>query len=235
MLGEFMIRSRLALLLCLAALLMVPFVARAADSARAEGFTRLPQGAVVALMPLDIELFSISAGGVLEPQAEWTAQAHANLRQAFLERKSDLNVNFKPVEDDGDPRIENLNRLHGAVGDAITLHRRGIYALPTKEGRLDWSLGEEAAAIREKTGADFALFSYVRDSYASGERVAAIVIGAMLGVGMSGGAQVGYASLVDLSTGNIVWFNRLARASGDLRDPEKARESAQALLADFPD
>jgi hypothetical protein len=40
---------------------------------------------------------------------------------------------------------------------------------------------------------------------------------------------------VDLSTGNIVWFNRLARASGDLRDPEKARESAQALLADFPD
>jgi hypothetical protein len=230
-----MIRARFPHLLWLAALLMVPFVARAADSARAEGFTRLPQGAAVALMPLDVELFSISAGGVLEPQAEWTARAHENLRQAFLARKSALDVDFRPVEDDGDPRIENLNRLHGAVGDAITLHRRGNYALPTKEGKLDWSLGEEAAAIREKTGADFALFSYVRDSYASGERVAAIVIGALLGVGMSGGAQVGYASLVDLSTGNIVWFNRLARASGDLRDPEKARESAQALLADFPD
>ena len=125
-----MIRARFPHLLWLAALLMLPFAARAADSARAEGFTRLPQGAVVALMPLDVELFSISAGGVLEPQAEWTARAHENLRQAFLARKSALDVDFRPVEDDGDPRIENLNRLHGAVGDAITLHRRGNYALP---------------------------------------------------------------------------------------------------------
>lgn len=154
-----MIRSWFPHRLWLAALLMLPFVARAADSARAEGFTRLPQGAVVALMPLDIELFTISAGGVLEPQAEWTARAHENLRQAFLTRKSALGVDFRPVEDDGDARIDSLNRLHGAVGDAITLHRKGIYALPTKEGKLDWSLGEEAAAIREKTGADFALFS----------------------------------------------------------------------------
>jgi hypothetical protein len=62
-----------------------------------------------------------------------------------------------------------------------------------------------------------------------------MVIGALLGVGMSGGAQVGYASLVDLSTGQIVWFNRLSRAYGDLRDAQKAVESAQALLAEFPD
>jgi hypothetical protein len=231
---ELTIRCRLALRLWLVALLMIP-AAAAAESAKADGFSRLPQGAVVAVMPLDIELFTISAGGVLEPQAEWTAQAHENLRQAFLTRKSALGVDFKPLDDDGDPRIESLNRLHGAVGDAITLHRSGLYALPTKEGRLDWSLGEEASAIREKTGADYALFSYVRDSYASGERVAAMVIGALLGVGMAGGAQVGYASLVDLSTGQIVWFNRLSRAYGDLRDPQKAVESAQALLAEFPD
>jgi hypothetical protein len=75
----------------------------------------------------------------------------------------------------------------------------------------------------------------VRDSYASGERVAAMVVGALLGVGLSGGAQVGYASLVDLANGQIVWFNRLSRASGDLRDPERARESAEALLAGFPE
>jgi hypothetical protein len=229
-----MVCSRLARWLSLLALVVLPLAANA-QAAKAEGFSRLPDGAVVAVMPLDIELYSISAGGVLEPQAEWTGKAHENLRQAFLGRKSALNVNFRMLEGEADERIEELNRLHGAVGNAIVMHRAGMFALPTKEGKLDWSLGEDAAAIREKTGADYALFSFVRDSYASGERVAMMVVGALLGVGLPGGSQIGYASLVDLSTGRIVWFNFLARASGDLREPEKARESANALLASFPE
>jgi hypothetical protein len=57
---------------------------------------------------------------------------------------------------------------------------------------------------------------------------------ALLGVGVSGGVQVGYASLVDLNTGQVLWFNRLTRGSGDLREPEKAQETLDALLQDFP-
>lgn len=201
----------------------------------AEGFSRLPAGAVVLLMPLDIELFSVSAGGILEPQAEWTERAHANLRQAFLTRSSALKINFMPLPGEVDEVVGRLNRLHGAVGQAIALHHQGGFALPSKEGRLDWSLGEEAALMRERTGADYALFAFVRDSYASSERVAMMVVGLLLGVGLGGGMQVGYASLVDLSTGRVVWFNTLLRASGDLRDPEKARESCDALLDRFPE
>jgi len=201
----------------------------------ADGFSRLPAGAVVLLMPLDIELFSVSAGGILEPQAAWPDKAHANLRQAFLTRSSALQINFMPLPGAVDDVVERLNRLHGAVGQAIALHHRGAFALPTKEGRLDWSLGEEAALLRERTGADYALFAFVRDSYASNERVAMMVVGLLLGVGLGGGMQVGYASLVDLSTGRVVWFNTLLRASGDLREPEKARESCDALLDKFPE
>jgi len=54
------------------------------------------------------------------------------------------------------------------------------------------------------------------------------------GVILTGGVQVGYASLVDLETGQVVWFNRLARAQGDLREPQPARESMDALLQGFP-
>ncbi|HRL76145.1 MAG TPA: hypothetical protein PK440_10370 [Candidatus Accumulibacter phosphatis] len=201
----------------------------------AEGFARLPAGAVVLLMPLDIELFSVSAGGVLEPQAEWTEKAHANLRQAFLTRSSVLKVNFMPLPGEVDEVVESLNRLHGAVGQAIILHQSGLFALPTKEGKLDWSLGDEAALMRERSGADYALFAFVRDSYASSERVAMMVVGALLGFGLSGGMQVGYASLVDLSSGRVVWFNRLLRQSGDLREFDKARESCDALLEKFPE
>ena len=231
-LGKLVKRSRTGLVCrfwLMAFFLCLP-IAAAAQARLAEGFSRLPQGALVTLMPLDIELYSISAGSVVEPQAEWTAKAHANLWEAFLTRQSALEVNFKPLPDDADEVIQRLNRLHGAVGLAIS-----GFDLPTKEGRLDWSLGDEAIAIRNQTGADYALFSYVRDSYASSERAAMMVLGALLGVGLQGGMQVGYASLVELSTGRIVWFNRLLRARGDLRELDKARESADALLAKFPE
>jgi len=167
-------RSRRWLWLWFVVFLSLP--ARAASLA--EGFTRLPEGAVVLLMPPDIELFSVSAGGILEPQAEWTERAHANLRQAFLTRSSALKVNFMPLPGEVDEVVDSLNRLHGAVGQAIAMHHSGLFALPTKEGRLDWSLGDEAALMRARTGADYALFAFVRDSYASGERVAMMVVGA---------------------------------------------------------
>ena len=57
---------------------------------------------------------------------------------------------------------------------------------------------------------------------------------ALLGVGISGGAQIGYASLVDLKTGQVVWFNNLARGYGDLRDEKSALETVEALLKGFP-
>jgi hypothetical protein len=186
-------------------------------------------------MPLDIELFELGAGGIPEPQAEWTAQAHRNLARAFRESPFP-NTEFIAVGEGDDREIDALNRLHGAVGTAIVIHHTiPAYKLPTKQGRLEWSLGDSFGQVKEKTGARYALFGYVRDSYASGGRVAAIVVGAILGMGLTGGAQTGYASLVDLETGRIVWFNRLQRGHGDLRNYESARESMKALLEGFPD
>jgi hypothetical protein len=57
---------------------------------------------------------------------------------------------------------------------------------------------------------------------------------AVLGVGVSGGTQTGYASLVELETGRVLWFNQLLRASGDLREAEKAVETIDTLLGNFP-
>ena len=49
-----------------------------------------------------------------------------------------------------------------------------------------------------------------------------------------GGEQEGYASLVDLNTGRVVWFNRstACRATCASRDPPM--ETVEALLKDFP-
>jgi hypothetical protein len=202
----------------------------------AAGFSVLPKGAKVEIMPTDIELFSISGGGVLEPRADWTDAAARHFRSALLDKKKALGLASAELSERDADQLAEVNSLHAAIARSIALHHFGIGAfnLPTKEGKLDWSLGDSVRAIREKTGADYALFSWVRDSYASSERVATMVVLALFGIGVTGGTQIGYASLVELNTGRVLWFNRLVRGSGDLREPEKAGETLNALLDQFP-
>jgi hypothetical protein len=205
----------------------------------APGFSTLPKGTKVAVMPLDIELYSISAGGVPEPKADWTEQAHKNFREALLARNGIQGIELITLSEKDADDFADINALHGAVARAISLHHFGPAALhlPTKAGKLDWSLGEVTRAIKDKTGADYALFSWVRDSYASGERQFMMGAVALLSLGQvvpGGGLQQGYASLVDLNTGRVLWFNRMARTAGDLREPAKAAASVDVLLDQFP-
>ena len=203
---------------------------------RAPGFEALPRGSTIVIMPTDIELFEISAGGVLEPKAEWTATAAKHFRDVLDTKRKllDLNSAFLSEKDADD--VAEINTLHAAVARAISMHHFGAssFYLPTKNEKLDWSLGESVQVIKQKTGANYAFFSWIRDSYASAGRVGSMIVLALLGVGVSGGVQVGYASLVDLNTGQVLWFNQLTRASGDLRSAEKAQETLESLLKDFP-
>lgn len=200
----------------------------------APGFTTLPTGAMVAIMPADIELFSISGGGVLEPKADWTEAASTYFRTALIEKKQKLGLRTVELAEKDADDLAEINTLHAAVAGAIAMHHFGPLSLPTKDGKLDWSLSEAVAPVKKATGADYALFSWVRDSYASAERKAAMIGLAILGIGVAGGQQIGYASLVDLNTGQVVWFNRLARGHGDLREPASAAETVEALLNEFP-
>lgn len=235
--GEMMIRiSRIAVQWIAAGVLLATLASTAAaqNANLAPGFKSLAEGAKVALMPIDVELFNISAGGVVEPQAEWTNTALGFMREGFKATRDQAKVHFVDVDDKGEESIDELNRLHGAVGKAIAFHHFGIFSLPTKDKKLEWTLGPEVKSIRDRTGADYALFVFLHDSYASAERKAAIVVAAIFGVGLGGGVQNGYASLVDLRSGDIVWFNRLIRGTGDLREREPAMESVRSLLAGFP-
>ncbi|TWA93093.1 hypothetical protein FBY14_102268 [Azospirillum brasilense] len=194
----------------------------------------------IVLMPLDVELSELSAAGMNEPKAEWTEAARRHLSVAFDEQQADLGLSIAAFDDSkASPEVvdtlHQLQRLHEKVGTSAMIHHFfDVKKLPTKHGKFDWTLGTTARTLREATGADYALFVWVRDSYASGGRVALMVAAAVLGVGVQGGSQVGFASLVDLETGDIVWFNRLMRGAGDLRTVEPARETAKVLLADFP-
>jgi hypothetical protein len=89
--------------------------------------------------------------------------------------------------------------------------------------------------LRNATGADYALFTYIRDSYTSGGRAALRVLGFLAGGGdIGGGMQVGVATLVDLRTGKVVWFNLMERQTGDLRDEKGTKLTVEQMLKGFP-
>jgi hypothetical protein len=211
-------------------------LAQAQPGNLAPGFTNLPNGARIVMMPTDIELFSVSGGGVTEPKADWTDAASKYFKSALIKKFDSLGIKFSELTDQDADAFAEINNLHGAVSRAIAMHHFGASAfnLPTKEGKLDWSMGDAVVAIKTKTGADYALFSWVRDSYASNERKVAMVVMGLLRVGLQGGVQTGYASLVDLNTGQVLWFNRLLRRGGDLREEGKATETVNALMENFP-
>ncbi len=210
-----------------------------------------PQGNYKLLvMRPDVSVGSVTTGGMVEPRADWTEQARTNLLAALRAQQAMRGGNVIIMDRrDSLPGIEpetiaELERLHYAVGQSIALHRYNGRYLPTKRGKgLDWTLGQDAVRLGQRSGMDYALFLYAEDSFASGGRVALQVLGvAGCVVGfcaptIGGGGQFAYASLVDLRTGEVVWFNVLQTGTqvaginmGDIRKPEGAAQMVERLL-----
>lgn len=190
----------------------------------------------VLLMPPDIRYYVLTAGGVREPQAEWTEAARRNFSTAVQAFAADAGTEFEVLSDeDMTPTEVSYQKLHEAVGNAIVQHHFGVLKLPNKAGSFDWSLGPGVAQLAEAHDADYALFAFYRDQQASGGRMAiALLAAATVGAGMETNREFGFASLVDLRTGDVVWFNVVAAGSGELREAEGAQTAVTTLFKDMP-
>jgi len=190
----------------------------------------------ILLMQPDVKYYLLTAGGLTEPHADWTAAAQKNFVvavQDFAARRGSDLVVMDTSQSLGD--LENqYQRLHGAVGNTVLANYFYGPKLPTKGESFDWSLGPGVAPIGERYGADYALFAFYRDFQASGGRMAFAFVAAMAGVGISTGGQGGFASLVDLKTGEIVWFNLLQAGTADLRSPDGAKQVMEELFKGLP-
>ncbi len=191
----------------------------------------------ILIMEPDIKYYLLTVSGLPQPHAEWTIAARENFANALRAYANARGTEVVMISDSnqlGPAEIE-YSKLHGAVGLTIRVNYFGQSTLPNKEGNFDWSLGPGVAVIGEKYNADYALFSYYRDYQASGGRVAFAVLAAAAGVLVPTGAEQGVASLVDLKTGDIVWFNIVQASAGELRDPIGARMIVDTMFADMPE
>ena len=189
-------------------------------------------GKRVVMVDPDVELSELTAGGITEARADWTKTGKDFIKADIAQVLARKSIDTVASADVSDAHEVQLIKLHGAVGAAIL--QNTLLNLPTKGKTLDWTLGPGASALRKHYDSDYALFVFVRDSYSSPGRAALIVGAALLGVGVQGGQQVGFASLVDLRTGKIVWFNRLASSSGSLKEAKPASDTVNNLLDGLP-
>jgi len=197
----------------------------------------------VVLMPLDIELSELTAAGLKEPKADWTEAARANVTKALEGYLAKHNLQLGQYRRPGDARSANrdiqLEKLHATVGATILVHHYDqMNRLPTKAGKMDWTLGLAARDMGTQQQAEFALFVFLRDSYATAGRKAAVVASSIISIigtpRVAGGERVGFASLVDLRNGSVVWFNVLYSDTGDMREPAPAAEVIDVLMDGFP-
>ena len=188
----------------------------------------------IILIEPDVELAQVLASGTTEVRADWSEAGMENTEYWIKEyfSKNDLDFDNYSIPDGEEfNRQRQLRALHQAVG--ISILNNQTIPLPTKE-TFNWTLGKGANTLRQD-GADYGLFIYLRRGYGTGGRIALSVATAVLfGAIPVVSYQFAFASLVDLETGEIVWFNNLAQIVGDLREQEASENTIHKLLTEFP-
>jgi hypothetical protein len=181
-----------------------------------------------------------STGGLPEPNADWTAQSRTLLAAELQRRQADFRnaVIAEPDLVGADAVVFADHRaLFGAVARAVQTYQffKGN-RLPTRKNHpFDWTLGDGTRRIAELTGARYGFFVSTHDEYGSfGRKMFQVLAAGLVGVGIQSGVHQGYAGLVDLQTGDLVWLNADGEMGGDVRTEEGMRKRVAQLLEDFP-
>jgi hypothetical protein len=207
------------------------------------GFNLKPGTVRIMLMRPSINVGAQSTGGLFEPNAEWTEQAKANMHIALekLQARLGNEVVVAPEAYGEDARnVREHMALFAAVSQAVIEYQFFVgNRLPTKKRDnkadvFDWSLGEGVATLPGVKDADYGLFIYNRDAYGSTGRKVLQIVAMFGGVGVTSGEHVGYAGLVDLKTGDLLWLNADGAMGGDVREKDGSEKRVAQLLEEFP-
>lgn len=228
-----------AAVLCLSLLAAEPVLAQE-KSATKPGFTLHPGTVRIVLMRPTVRVGSQSAGGVITPNAEWTANAREYVVKALKAQQASLG-NAVVEYDEGlsgeGPLVTQYSNLFGSVADLVIEYQFFPgNRLPTKKRKdtFEWGIGSGLSQLKSLDGADYALFINTYDGYGSAGRKMLQIFAAMGGVSVISGVHWGHAGLIDLKTGELVWLNADRQMGGDLRTEDGAVKRVAQLLKGFP-
>jgi hypothetical protein len=214
-------------------------------SATRQGFELAPySNKKILIFRPSVRVGAQSTGGMFEPNADWTERAKTNIQASLesLQRQLGNEVVVAPeAYSEDEQSLQEHMALFAAISQAVIEYQ--FFAgnrLPTKKRDnkadiFDWSLGAGVSDLPGAKDADYGLFIYNKDAYGStGRKILQVM--ALLGPGISvkSGEHIGYAGLVDLRTGDLLWLNADGAMGGDVREAEGSEKRVRQLLEDFP-
>ncbi len=186
----------------------------------------------------DIKVDEETAGDMSQPNADWTQKARVAIVDALITAQNQRGFVLRNMPE---PQGKNIAiasdytaLLKVIVNTAMTYKLFPGNKLPSKLDRFDWTLGPGVAQLATSDQDNYGLFIYSYDSIASADRNQSDIIGSMRGQPQGGGKHIGYAGLVDMKTGDLVWLNTDLRMSGDVRTLPGAAQRANEFLTEFP-
>lgn len=235
--------SRAAAAALLASCIVTPAAAQERTAVKG-GFSLAPQsGKTILVFRPTVRVGAQSTGGMFEPNADWTDKARRNIDDALTKRQANLGnkVITAPVAYGDEARlIEEYSALFAAVSQSVIQYQFFPgNRLPTKKRDnkadvFEWSLGTGISQLPGASNADYALFIYNKDAYGSTGRKLLQFAAALGGVSVTSGEHAGYAGLVDLKSGDLLWLNADGAMGGDVREVDGADKRVGQLLEEFP-
>lgn len=228
----------------LAMLAVAPAAAQERSAAK-QGFELTPNsGKRILVFRPSVSVGSQSTGGMFEPNSEWTEAARKHLQVSLEKLQASLGnevVAAPEAYGEDAERLQEHMALFSAVSQAVINYQffKGN-RLPTKKRDnktevFEWSLGDGVAELPGAKDADYGLFIYNRDAYGStGRKVLQVLALLGPGIAVKAGEHHGYAGLVDLRTGDLLWLNADGAMGGDVREPEGSEKRIRQLLEGFP-
>ena len=178
----------------------------------------IAQVKTIAVLPADIEVYQLSAGGVRELIDEWSDKAKADTADALkkhLAERYGFQIKFIDEQWLKDNHKEAWNdnlALYNAVAYSALLHAYpGDNTFPDKMKNFDYTLGQEIQDLAKICEADALLFVYGVDHEATAGRTALLVwnllMGAATGITIIPTNPTSMSmGLVDGKAGDMTWF-----------------------------
>lgn len=222
--------------------LSLPGLCQAAFSAVNPKLSAQPQDQhprKILLMPPQMFVAEMSAGGVIQKQDDWTKQANENLLAA-AETHARENGRFETMRmpalsPEEAEIVESHIGLYDRVASAIHAYGQGRdTGWELKKSEWDYTLGDGLAFLREKTGADSALIFVGADIISTGGRKAAFTVGLLIGIAIPLGQSFITVGLADLKTGEIQWLSYDQSMSMDSREAGEVENLVRDFFETWP-
>jgi len=204
-----------------------------------------PMPRKILLLPPDIRVHEVSAGGVVEKVDAWTETANGHAAKSV--RQIGIDGRLFEVQERADlaaadkEALDQHLALYELVAISADFSRSGPFA-PWRERaqNFDYSLGPGLRDLAERGDIDAALIIIGSDYISSAGRKAQMALGvlaaALTGVAVIPQGGISYVSVgvIDLRSGDLLWFSTNRGPQNDLRQEEQVQSILKRLFQEYP-